>query len=109
MLARAQSQAGSNNPRWRGGIQNSNGYVKILIESNLAPDGVRIRRYKGKHRLVMEALIGRSLSANEQVHHKDGDRSNNAVENLELRSGPHGIGATKHCPTCTCGGNYHAT
>lgn len=37
-----------------------------------------------KHRLVMEQLIGRELTPDEEVHHKDGDKSNNDPKNLEL-------------------------
>ena len=37
-----------------------------------------------QHRLVMERRLGRKLARTEHVHHKDGDRANNALENLEL-------------------------
>ena len=39
------------------------------------------------HRLVMSEHLGRPLEPGEVVHHKDGNRSNNAIENLELMSG----------------------
>lgn len=39
-----------------------------------------------EHRLVMQTKIGRSLLEHEQVHHLNGDRSDNSVENLELWS-----------------------
>lgn len=38
----------------------------------------------GVHRLVMEASIGRRLDRHENVHHKNRDRSDNRLENLEL-------------------------
>jgi hypothetical protein len=44
------------------------------------------------HRAVMEAHIGRKLFAHETVHHKDGNRQNNAIKNLELWSTRHGKG-----------------
>lgn len=37
-----------------------------------------------EHRLIMSEHLGRLLEAHEVVHHKDGNRSNNAIENLEL-------------------------
>lgn len=36
------------------------------------------------HRIVMENYLGRLLTDNEVVHHLDGDRHNNNIENLEL-------------------------
>ena len=37
-----------------------------------------------QHRLVVERAIGRSLSNGELVHHKDGNKSNNTISNLEI-------------------------
>ena len=36
------------------------------------------------HRYVMEIHIGRKLDVEEIVHHKDGDKYNNAIDNLEI-------------------------
>ena len=37
-----------------------------------------------EHRLVMEENLGRKLELSEVVHHIDGDKSNNDLDNLQL-------------------------
>lgn len=36
------------------------------------------------HRIVMELFLGRFLNKNEIVHHKDGNKLNNNIDNLEV-------------------------
>lgn len=46
----------------------------------------RKRGGRHEHRLIAERIIGRPLAPGEVVHHRDGDPTNNAPENLEVLS-----------------------
>lgn len=42
------------------------------------------KRQINEHTLIVEKYLGRRLTKDEVVHHKDGDKLNNNIENLEL-------------------------
>jgi len=55
----------------------------------------RNKKYVYLHRAVMEQSLGRYLDPEEQVDHKDNDKSNNKLSNLRLiKRGPH---QRSHC------------
>ena len=74
---------GHNNPAWRGGkYKNEDGY--ILVKKPDHPYSIKRTHYIFEHRLVMEKHLGRYLTKNEIVHHKNEIRDDNRIENLML-------------------------
>lgn len=73
---------GKDNPNYKTGSEvKNNGYVYILVE------GYHPRKHKGKvaeHVILMEKHLGRFLTSGEVVHHKNGIRTDNRLENLQL-------------------------
>ena len=66
-------------PRGEGYV-NKKGY-RLMVMRHPSGKGY-IRKYQ--HTIVMEKFLERSLKKGESVHHKNGDRLDNKIENLEL-------------------------
>jgi hypothetical protein len=65
-------------------IIDSNGYVLVPAKGNPMANRGKNRERISEHRLVMSEFLGRPLYENENVHHKNGDKTDNRIENLEL-------------------------
>jgi len=77
-------KCGAEAPNFRGGRKlDTDGYIRLLVGK---------RQYKPEHVVIMERHLGRKLFPDETVHHKNGIRDDNRLDNLELRASNHGKG-----------------
>lgn len=63
------------------GTINDQGYYLVRLPDH---PNANVNGYIHEHRLVYSEYLGRPLLPNENVHHKNGDRQDNRLENLEL-------------------------
>ena len=72
-----------------GNAKNSKGRMKTISDNGAGYKKITASEIGGKiknfyiHRLVAELFIGETCGVKTQVNHKDGDKSNNHVDNLE--------------------------
>jgi hypothetical protein len=99
---RVGKRRGGDHWAWKGGRHvDPNGYVHVLLKDDHPMFSMtRNGRYVLEHRLVVAESLGRPLAKHETVHHVNGDRSDNRLENLQLRSGRHGKGQALRCRAC---------
>jgi len=94
--------SGERHGHWKGGRANAEGYVLAAMSPDhpFAPEMRRSNGYCLEHRLVMAEHLGRPLRRSGTVHHINGDKTDNQVENLQLRQGKHGKHGSFQCLDC---------
>jgi HNH endonuclease len=83
---RTVTYRGKGHHSWRGGEHiNTSGYRLVKAPEGHERHGqIGSQGYVLEHRLKMEEALGRRLESWEVVHHLNGDRQDNRLENLEL-------------------------
>ena len=92
----------SNHPQFKGVIKNQGGYILRHLENadRFYGEMAQTGGYVLEHRYVMALALGRHLYRWETVHHINGNKEDNRIENLQLRVGNHGKGVTYTCLDC---------
>ncbi len=93
---------GEKHGSWKGGRHvTASGYYEVWLDAQDPMASMRTRMgYVLEHRLVLARKLGRPLARNETVHHINGDRQDNRLENLQLRIGKHGKNTVYCCADC---------
>ena len=82
-VAAKRNQYGSNNDSWKGGrVFDSRGYV--LVKTPNHPRAKRQGDYVFEHILAVEKEIGRYLNVGEIIHHINGIKDDNRLNNLYI-------------------------
>jgi len=76
------SKKGSDSPAWRGGVTKNGGYVFIYWPGHHR--AMYAINYVKRADLVMEEILGRDLEPGEIVHHINGIRNDDRLENLQV-------------------------
>lgn len=87
-------------PSWNSGKKKKS-YFRKGYKYILTPDNPMSRKdgYLAEHRLVLSNHLGRLLRKKELVHHKNGIKDDNRIENLVILL-PKTHAGKVHCPYC---------
>ena len=97
MIAKRKYPTGAEHPQWKGGRRiSSDGYVLLYMPNH---PNAKNNKYVFEHRFLMSKLLKRPLKKFEQVHHRNGIKNDNRLENLELMMTNNHKGRIM-CPYC---------
>lgn len=94
---------GPDHPGWKGGGWYSEKEGKRYVYVQPGHPSYGYKRHMYEHRYMMEEKLGRRLTPNEEVHHKDGIKDHNEFDNFDLVVKKQHFGKAK-CPYC--GGEF---
>lgn len=77
----SEGKRGAKNPQWKGGRRHVTGYIRLTIPGHPNAD---VKGYIYEHRFLMAEHLARPLKPDEVIHHINGIRDDNRIENLEL-------------------------
>ena len=100
-----KGRKGQNNPKWKGGItHDSSGRVMVLRPNHPMANGWG---YVYRYRIIMERKLKRFLKPSELIHHLNGNRTDDRIENLLVTTASDHQKMHEHKRDCIGRFTYH--